>query len=685
MPVIFVTKLYDVFDLPKLVLLKMCLLCVLLPALLRSIARNEIKFTVTPFLVPLSFFSGIYALSTALSSYPYLSFIEFINTFSFVALACLVFHYTPRGDVRSYFLWLTLSTFIASAYAILQHLGIDPVAWDDPNIRFRSTSTLGNPDFLGAYLAMAFPFVLGFTLSAKPAAQKAAGILSVFALFIALLFSFSRGAWLCFLISLPVFAAFAGRENLRRNVKLLAFIFASFLLIFFVGSHEKVTIDKKETNAAQRMKTALHMDYPSIAIRRHLWHDTLHMIREKPLTGYSPGTYTLFFTRYRSPELLHLAGRLSLPESAHNDYLQQAADSGFLLFFAFIWLLACSLMYAVKNNARSADKLLSACLFSALCVFCVENIFYYHVASTYLLFFLCIGLMPLPCAEEKKTLPMTLPFSSLSQFILKITLPVLCAGMLVRILFPVYSSYAFRKGTLKMEKQELADAAFAFLEAKLFSPHDKLYAAYLGKCYEEIAMHVASLKKKNSKKDEIKFFRLALNEYEGLVKQYPNHSFVYADMGRVRFLMFQMGVDKTGIKKSIDSYKRAIKLDPRNSLLYNDLGRVILSQMKLKEAEDYFRKAIHFEPAYPEAHANLGLCYYQEKKRKEARYEFYRALDSDPAYFDALARLGVMAYEEKKYPEALVYFKKASKARPEDTILPQKIKELEKIVKDNVR
>lgn len=678
-PIIFIPQLYDVFDLPKLVALKTALLCVMLPALLHSVKKNAVTFSLHPFIIPLAAFLGMHTFSAAISPYPSLSFLEWLNTFSFILFALLVFHYTPQDGAQYYFSLITLSTLITSIYAIMQHLGVDPILWDDANIRFRSTSTLGNPDFLGAYLAMSFPFVLGFTLTAKSPLQKASGGFTLFALFIALLFSFSRGAYLSFFISIFIFMAFAGQKARQTNAKLLILILAGFLFFFYIGSHEKVTIDKKETTATQRIKTTLHMDYPSIAIRRHLWHDTLQMIRAKFWTGFGPGTYTLFFTGYRSPELLHLAGRLSLPESAHNDYLQHAVDSGIFAFFIFVWVVACSVIYVLKKNSISgSNRILNACLLSSLAVFCVENIFYYHVAPTYLLFFLCLGLAPLLNEPKKEKITFSLPFSALSTFILKLTLPILCIGMLIHLFFPVYSSYSFRRGTVKMEKQEISDAALFFLEAKLFSPHDKIYSAYLGKCYEEMGLRVLSSKKKHEKTDEIKFFQLALNEYEDLLKQYPAHSFVLADIGRVEFLMFQLGVDKKGAQKSIESYKQSIRLDPKNSLLYNDLGRVILSQMKIKEAENYFKKAIELEPEYSEAHSNLGLCYYHEKKPKEARFHFYKALESDPQYFDALARLGVMAYEEKKYPEALDYFKKASAVRPEDTLLRAKIKELEK-------
>ncbi len=692
-PVIFSPKLSDVFNLPKLVFLKTCLVIMLFPVFYRAVSKNRLSFELFPFFIPLCTFLAILLLSCFFSPYPSLSFQEFITTLAFAAFSYLVFHYTPLTFIAPMFAALMVSTFIVSAYAIFQHLGIDPVSWDDPNIRFRSTSTLGNPDFLGAYLAMVFPLLLALTLRTSRPVLKTLYLIFLFALFTALMFTFSRGAWLCFASGLAAFIMLSGRELFQANKKTLAVLLIGMLVLFALVSKEKIIIDKKETTAAQRLTSTVQMSYPSIAIRRHLWHDTLHMIRAKPLTGFGPGNYTLFFPPFRSPELLSLAGRLSLPESAHNDYLQHAVDAGFFSFFAFTWLLACAFLYGMKKRASSPEKIFNAAPLAALCAFAVENLFYFHVAPTYFLLFLCLGILPsaAPPGTRGKEQAVALPFSRLSGIILKICIPLLCLAMILNVIAPLASDYAFRQGMFQLERagrafrkgtfepgiEEYEKAERSLLYAKGLAPREKMHGAYLGKCYEEMALLMASAPKKLDAEKK-RFFLLALNEYRDVVKMYPNLAFVYADMGRLTFEMFQAGADKKGLETSIRHYEKALRYDPHNSMLYNDLGRVILARMDFKKARAYFIKAITLEPGFAEAHSNLGLIYYTEKNKKKARLHFLMALKTDPAHFDALARLGVMAYEEKKYSEALDYFKKASKLRPEDSLLPQKIKEMEK-------
>src|SRR5205807_364295 len=52
------------------------------------------------------------------------------------------------------------ATAVASAYALVQLAGLDPVTWDNLSLfagRFRPFSTLGHPNFLAAYLVLAVP------------------------------------------------------------------------------------------------------------------------------------------------------------------------------------------------------------------------------------------------------------------------------------------------------------------------------------------------------------------------------------------------------------------------------------------------------------------------------------------------------------------------------------------------
>ncbi|MDA3792131.1 MAG: hypothetical protein PF545_00525, partial [Elusimicrobia bacterium] len=52
-----------------------------------------------------------------------------------------------------------LSAGIVSLYGIFQYIGLDPLGWKG-NFYPRIWSTLGNPNFLGAYIAMVLPVTI---------------------------------------------------------------------------------------------------------------------------------------------------------------------------------------------------------------------------------------------------------------------------------------------------------------------------------------------------------------------------------------------------------------------------------------------------------------------------------------------------------------------------------------------
>lgn len=93
----------------------------------------------------------------------------------------------------------------------------------------------------------------------------------------------------------------------------------------------------------------------SVAARMDYWTAAVHGWREHPWTGHGPGGFKRVYSRVKSPES-------EMAQLAHNDYLQQATDSGipgFLAYGGFVLL-------ALTRIARHAPKLRGAALGTAL-------------------------------------------------------------------------------------------------------------------------------------------------------------------------------------------------------------------------------------------------------------------------------------------------------------------------------
>ncbi len=71
----------------------------------------------------------------------------------------------------------------------------------------------------------------------------------------------------------------------------------------------------------------------SVGARFDYWQAAWQTAREHPVLGTGPGTFAVSYKKIKQPES-------EMARLAHNDYLQQACDSGFIglmVYTAFIW------------------------------------------------------------------------------------------------------------------------------------------------------------------------------------------------------------------------------------------------------------------------------------------------------------------------------------------------------------
>lgn len=157
----------------------------------------------------------------------------------------------------------------------------------------------------------------------------------------ALFFSFGRVALLLGFLEL-LWLWFHFRSRASRN-KLMLFL-VSPLLVIFVG----VGIVKGvltfwpgascplATYKVQLCKPITHEE------RLYYWSQGIRAIKEFPLTGYGPGTFTLVNARYKQALYQNTA-------FAHNSFLQMGAEIGIVGGITFIVLMGGMLVVAIKR------------------------------------------------------------------------------------------------------------------------------------------------------------------------------------------------------------------------------------------------------------------------------------------------------------------------------------------------
>ena len=291
-----------------------------------------------------------------------------------------------------------LTSVAVSLYALMQGAGTDPLSWS-AGFR-RSSSTLGNPIFLGGYLLMAIFMtvrqladqVVGLIRSSGDTATRSrslsAGVVGVgFLLFavsiqvVALVRSGSRGPLLGLVAGLFVLALIsalqlaaaiaddAGRPTSIRTAArwswlgvIVAGLGAVAILVAAGRSAEPV----RPEPAPARLARTFDAESRSARVRINLWAAVLEMMgsseplpllpdvadprhRARPLVGYGPETLQLSLNRFIPEELVGLARRGSVPDRAHNAALDQLATTGLVGLFSWLWLMAAVLSWGVRG------------------------------------------------------------------------------------------------------------------------------------------------------------------------------------------------------------------------------------------------------------------------------------------------------------------------------------------------
>jgi tetratricopeptide (TPR) repeat protein len=124
--------------------------------------------------------AAVYVLSSIFSLEPALSWLgNYTRAQGTVVFLCYVIMFgvvlselRTREQINRILYSLVAGSVPIGLYAILQHLGADPLRWSNP-IAGRPSASMGNPIFLGAYLAMVIPLAFGLVMGAVRRARRA--------------------------------------------------------------------------------------------------------------------------------------------------------------------------------------------------------------------------------------------------------------------------------------------------------------------------------------------------------------------------------------------------------------------------------------------------------------------------------------------------------------------------------
>ena len=349
----FISK--NVFILPKTIFFYIFLLLLLVSTVVKIFLISKIKisqrflsFLLIPLFLLLSLsISSLFSLDISLSwegSYSRQNGLFFyFSLFLWVVLLSFNYYQDKKIlNIRKFLITISLSSFFVSLYSIFQYLGFDWILWVEATKGRRVFSSLGQPNYLGVFINLIWPVVFYLFITEKKNILKILFFLIFIFNFLALIFSFSRGAWIGFafgFIFLFLYYFFKIDRKKAFAGILFLIIISPFLLTqdFFVERINRF-FDYKSGSGADRVV---------------IWESALDKIKEKPILGYGLEQQEIVFRSTYNKEYALYENHSIFVDRSHNlilDYLLVGGLIYLILFSIFIFLLFRSIFYFFKGG-----------------------------------------------------------------------------------------------------------------------------------------------------------------------------------------------------------------------------------------------------------------------------------------------------------------------------------------------
>lgn len=293
---------------------------------------------------------------------------------------------------------LSIGVFVCALIGIWQNFfGIADTTWTDVDmfseIETRVVSTFENPNVFGEYLIILLPLVIAMFIVEKKFNNRGFFFVSFVVGCLALVFTWSRGAWLGFLFSMLLYLIIINKRSIA--IYFVGLLSLPFAYPFFPDS------------IRGRIESIGNMADSSTAYRVHIWEAVWHMLRDWWLTGIGVGVGA-FRNVYPS---YSLSGIETAPH-AHNLFFQVFLELGIFgitsLFFVIIFAMRKCCTYLKYGSQRDVKLISSAALVGLVAILMqglTDHVWYNY--RVFLMFWVVLSIVSvtvdLAKREDKRT------------------------------------------------------------------------------------------------------------------------------------------------------------------------------------------------------------------------------------------------------------------------------------------
>jgi len=558
------------------------------------------------------------------------------------------------------------TALIVSIYGILEHFGIDKHLWVQ-DVQNRVFSTLGQPNWLAAYLLTLIPIPLAFFLKTKKKPAKAYYLCLSLIFFLTLLYTKSRSGLAGLTLA---YSLFWGLILLKTKLK--TFPFKKFLLIssllglitLLVGTQYTPPLKQllsQKTSTSSPPQVNLQKAVPptitlggskSADIRQVVWQGAVDIWKKYPVFGSGVATFAYSYYNHRPIEHNYLSEWDFLYNKAHNEFLNFLATTGAFGLISYCLIIIWFAVWTLKHFKKDKTYLLPAFI-SGFLGLAVSNFFGFSVVPVALFFFLwpafSLDLTTKPAPQPKK--PQYYLLTN-SHYIF-ITLAIFTGFFLCfKVINAWRADYYFSYGKDYIKAEQIPTGYDHLTKAISLSPREPLFRSELSEVSAKLAVVYHSQLNQlpeDLPPDQIQSFQNQLTDLRDqiinqaiqdsnlVISQNPVHLNYWKS--RIKIFLLLSIIDPQFRQPALETFQSAIDLSPTDpklrynlALLYNQLGQTGL-------AEQVFKEALDLKPDYEAVRFNLASLYEQTNQPDLAKQHYQYIVDHFPSNQTAQEKL----------------------------------------------
>jgi len=526
----------------------------------------------------------------------------------------------------------------------------------------RMFSTLGQPNWLGAYLAINFFIALYYFYEKKFENKSLILIFYLFLNFSTILFTRSRSAFVAVIFGLSFFLIyifFARKFFIKKKVIILIAIVIFPILIFKTGINKidkylnfNLLITFSKVNKIKDKNSSQIKNYfspkikitESFDIRKIVWKGAIELGKLYPFfgTGVETFAYAYYFVR---PKEHNLTSEWDyLYNKAHNEYLNYLATTGFFGLGSYLIMIFGVLAILFSNIY----------LFLAYFSILITNFFGFSTTTINLFFYLMPAflLTTSDYLEKEKEKNKERNKESIDLTAIQKLSLLISSIFTFYFLFFIFkywlADYYYAKSDLAFKANQYQLAAFYIKDKALKLKYEHVYEDKLSYILANLAFLSFYQKEKNLALS-LKNLSIFYNNHS--LSKSPKNVLYWKTKAKIYYLFYQMDLDPKNLEIAISALKQAQKLSPTDpkisytlaffySVLYDEIKETTKKQFYKQKSIQAINYTIELKNDMVEAYLLKGQLLKKYKNIDEAKKTFQYILQNlDPQNEEAKKEL----------------------------------------------